>query len=299
MGFSDLKKSSKDANALIEKITKLSQSESTSYVDERYWKPERDKADNGLAIIRFLPPVENEDQPWVRLFSHGFKGPNGWVIENCPTTIGKKCPICEANGLLWNSGSEIDKELARSRKRRLQYISNVYVISDPMNPDNEGKVFLYKYGKKIHDKIMESLQPEFSDEEAVNPFDFWSGADFRIKIRKDGNFVSYDKSTFDSPSAFLDGDDEKLEAVWKQQYPLQSVIADDQFKSYDELKEKFEFAVNGKSKDIGSSVSSRPSSPTPESASVNESAKDNPPSDSTGQDLDAMSYFEKLAGEDD
>ena len=182
MGFNDLKKKNMTAHLEqeLEKINKGSE----SYKDDRFWKPELDQAKNGYAVIRFLPPVEGEDIPWVRVFNHGFQGPGGWFIENCPTTLGLKCPVCEANGLLWNSGSEKDKEIARKRKRKLSYISNIVVLSDPKNPENQMKVFLFKYGKKIFDKVNETMNLEIPDEIAINPFDLRGGAKFQLKIRQ-------------------------------------------------------------------------------------------------------------------
>lgn len=293
MSFSSMKKSSGDTSSLMDELQKISASDKTSYQDDRFWKPERDKSDNGFAVIRFLPPVDGEDAPWVRMFSHGFKGKGGWYIENCPTTIGRKCPLCEANSELWNSGLESDKDVARQRKRRLNYISNIMVISDPKNPENEGKVFLYKFGKKIFDKIMESLQPEFEDETPVNPFDFWKGANFKLKVRKVAGFINYDKSEFDSPSELLDGDDSKLEELWKKQYPLQPLVAEDQFKSYDELKARLMSVLGGG----GFAQSAEAVS---ESKKVETPKKEEPVSESTPdvQEDDALSYFEKLANDD-
>ena len=306
MSFSNMKKSSGDTSNLMEELNKIATGDKASFKDDRFWKPERDKSDNGFAVIRFLPPVDGEDTPWVRMFSHGFKGKGGWYIENCPTTIGRKCPLCEANSELWNSGLESDKDIARQRKRRLNYISNIMVISDPKNPENEGKVFLYKFGKKIFDKIMESLQPEFQDEEAVNPFDFWKGANFKLKIRKVAGFINYDKSEFDISTPLLDGDDSKLEEIWNKQYPLQPLIGDDQFKSYDELKARL-MSVLGSGRSIPASAEAvsekstqTTSEPTSESAFGNmksESEASSDSSESSFEEDDAMSYFEKLANE--
>ena len=309
MSFSNMKKSSGDTSNLMEELNKIATGDKASFKDDRFWKPERDKSDNGFAVIRFLPPVDGEDTPWVRMFSHGFKGKGGWYIENCPTTIGRKCPLCEANSELWNSGLESDKDIARQRKRRLNYISNIMVISDPKNPENEGKVFLYKFGKKIFDKIMESLQPEFQDEEAVNPFDFWKGANFKLKIRKVAGFINYDKSEFDISTPLLDGDDGKLEEIWNKQYPLQPLIGDDQFKSYDELKARL-MSVLGSGRSIPASAeavsekstqtTSEPTSESAESAFGNmksESEASSDSSESSFEEDDAMSYFEKLANE--
>ncbi len=282
----------------MEELNKISTSEKASYQDDRFWKPERDKSDNGFAVIRFLPPVDGEDAPWVRMFSHGFKGKGGWYIENCPTTIGRKCPLCEANSELWNSGLESDKDIARNRKRRLNYISNILVVSDPKNPENEGKVFLYKYGKKIFDKIMESLKPEFEDEEPVNPFDFWKGANFKLKIRKVAGFINYDKSEFDSVTPLMDGDDDKLEEMWKMQYPLQPLVADDQFKSYDELKARLMTVLGGGGyAQTAEAVAEKPQKEESGAKAADEAFGGN--SNSENSEEDALAYFEKLANDED
>ena len=300
MGFNDMKKNKGVNSSLLEELNKISSGGSKSYQDDRFWKPERDKADNGFAVIRFLPPVEGEDVPFVRIFNHGFKGPGGWMIENCPTTIGLKCPVCEANSELWNSGMESDKDIARNRKRKLQYIANILVVSDPKNPQNEGKSFLYKFGKKIFDKIQEKAQPEFEDEEAMDPFDFWKGANFKIKIRKVGGFVNYDKSEFDSSSALLDGDDAELETLWKKQYPLQQFIAPDQFKNYNELNTRLGTVLGG----MGSSartaeeVNLYGKTSTSSSSSSVEAVEPKSTGGSGEESADALSYFEKLAAED-
>jgi hypothetical protein len=216
---------------------------SGSKEDERMWQPEVDAAGNGYAVIRFLdaPAVDGEDgMPWVQVFSHGFQGPGGWYIENSLTTLGQKDPVSEYNTQLWNSGIEANKEIARKQKRRLTYISNVLVIKDTANPANEGKVFLYKYGKKIFDKIKEKIEPQFEDEKAVNPFSFWDGANFKLKIRKVEGYRNYDKSEFDTPSPLFDGDDDKIESIWKAEYSLKEFLDPKHFKSYDELKSKLD-----------------------------------------------------------
>jgi len=316
MSFSSLKKSSGNTSSLMEELNKISAGDKKDYNDDRFWKPTRDKSDNGFAIIRFLPPVDGEDTPWVRVFSHGFKGKGGWFIENCPTTLGKKCPLCEANGELWNSGVESDKDVARNRKRRLQYVSNILVVSDPKNPENEGKVFLYKYGKKIFDKVMESLQPEFEDEESVNPFDFWKGANFKLKIRKVAGFVNYDKSEFDSATELFDGNDEQLEELWSKQYKLQEFIGDDQFKTYDELKNKLLQVLGGGNRSVPTSAEEISTTPTASESTTTTSDDDDGVSkaesafgklktesddsdgDGEGDGEDALAYFERLANEE-
>jgi len=220
--------------------------EKKSYKDERLWKPELDKSGNGYAVLRFLPSCEGEDLPWVKLWSHAFQGPTGqWYIENSLTTTGGKDPVSEHNTALWNSGVESDKEIARKQKRKLQYYSNIYVESDSKHPENNGKVFLFRYGKKIFDKIMESMQPAFPDDVAVNPFDFWKGANFKLKIRKVDGYWNYDKSEFDSPTAIFDNDD-AIEGVWKKQYSLNEFTAPSNFKSYDELKTRLDTVLSGK-----------------------------------------------------
>lgn len=303
MGFKDLKKRSQDnISRLTDELNKMNKG-AESYKDDRIWKPELDQASNGFAVIRFLPPVEGEDVPWVRIFSHGFQGKGGWFIENCPTTIGGKCPLCESNGELWNSGVEDDKNVARDRKRKLSYFSNILVVSDPKNPQNEGKVFLFKYGKKIFDKIMEKIQPEFVDESPVNVFDFWKGADFKLKIRKVAGYVNYDKSEFDTPQPVLGGDDKKLEELWAKQYKLQDFLKPENFKTYEELSAKLNGVLNGSSKKKAEDVEGEDfiafdkkvetKSVSPKSTKMPEKKMDE-----DVEEEDAMSYFEKLTNDE-
>ena len=240
MSFANLKKKSKSGSLtdkLIRQVEKLN--DKGNNTDDRIWKPVVDKSGNGYAILRFLPEPEGCDLPWSRVYTHAFQGPGGWLIDQCLTTKDQKCPVCEYNSSLWNSGSDANKEIARKQKRRLSYYSNIYIVSDPANPDNEGKVFLYKYGKKIFDKIQEAMKPEFADETAINPFDFWSGANFKLKIRRVEGYQNYDKSEFDSPSALFD-DDERLEKIYNKQYDLNEFVASDKFKTYEALKTRLE-----------------------------------------------------------
>ncbi len=233
MSFSDLKKQSKLGSLtskLVKEIEKQNNSKGGSG-DDRLWKPEVDKAGNGYAVIRFLPPPEGEDIPFVKLYTHAFKGPGGWYIENSLTTIGQKDPVSAYNSELWNSGSDANKEIARNQKRKLSYYANIYVVKDPTNPENEGGVFLFKFGKKIYDKILAAMQPEFEDEEAIDPFDFWRGANFKLKIKKVAGYWNYDSSEFAGVSPLLD-DDDALEAIWKKEYGLAEIIAADKFKDY-------------------------------------------------------------------
>jgi hypothetical protein len=244
--FSELKKSrSSQFEKLQSEASKINNknSESNSGEDNRFWKPTVDKSMNGSAIIRFLPAPEGEDVPFVRFWDHGFQGPGGWYIERSLTSIGKDDPVGEYNSKLWNSGIEADKEVARKQKRRLHYISNIYVVKDPANPSNDGKVFLYQYGKKIFDKINDVMHPQFEDEKPVNPFDLWEGANFRLRIRNVEGYRNYDKSEFDKPSPLLE-DDSALEATWKLEHRLTPFVDPSQFKSYEDLQKKLNKVLN-------------------------------------------------------
>lgn len=277
------------------------QNKKTDYKDDRFWRPEIDKTGNGFAIIRFLPEVENEDCPWAKVYSHAFRGPGGWYIENCLTTISQKDPVSELNTQLWNSGVESDKNLARDRKRKLNYTSNIYVVSDPSNPENEGKVFLYKYGAKIFEKLQEVMKPEFKDEEAINPFDFWKGANFRLKIRKVAGYTNYDKSEFDSSSPLCKGDDAELEKVWKSQYPLTEFTNSSNFKTHQELKDRLYEVLGG---DIRA-ASNVGYDKTAEDISESDIKEKKPqdfkskklPEQNVDEETDALDYFSKLAEE--
>lgn len=244
MSFENLKKQSK-LGSLTEKLVKQVEKMSTvsNSADDRLWKPVMDKGGMGSAVIRFLPAPDGEELPWAKMYSHAFQGLGGsWYIENSLTTIGQKDPLGEYNRELWNSGIEANKETVRKQKRKLNYYSNIYVVKDPANPQNEGKVFLFKYGKKIFDKIMEAMQPEFEDETPINPFDFWQGANFKLKIVKKDGYWNYDKSEFDRVAPLLD-DDDALEALWKKEYSLSAITAPDQFKSYEELERRMNMVL--------------------------------------------------------
>ena len=264
--------------------------EKKSYVDERLWKPELDKSGNGYAVIRFLPSVEGEDMPWAKVWNHAFQGPTGqWYIENSLTTVGQKDPVSEHNTKLWNTGLESDKETARKQKRKLQYFSNIYVVSDSKHPENEGKVFLYRYGKKIFDKLMAAMQPEFEDETPINPFDFWEGANFKLKIRKVDGYWNYDKSEFETPSAL--GDDSVIESVWKKQYALKEFTASTNFKSYEELKTRLDAVLSG-------TVSVGNVTDTMDDEPIASPKVDTKPVESKQEDEDdTMDYFNKLASQ--
>lgn len=242
--FANLKRDRSSFDKLTKAIEATTQNaEAGSKNDDRFWQPSVDKAGNGMAVIRFLsaPSVDGDDAlPWVRVFSHGFQGPGGWFIDNCLTTLTEKCPTCEHNSTLWNSGIEANKEIVRKQKRKLSYMANIYVVSDPSNPDNEGKIKILKFGKKIFDKLTEAMNPEFADETPINPFDFWEGANFKMKIRNVEGYRNYDKSEFAAKSALLEGDDSKLEDLWKKEYSLKEFTQKSNFKSYDQLKARLE-----------------------------------------------------------
>lgn len=229
---------------LAESVKKMT--DKKTYEDsnnENFWQPTVDKSGTGYAIIRFLPTSENDNDPWIKLYTHGFQSNGGWYIENCPTTIGEKCPVCQSNSTMWNSGIEANKEIVRQQKRKLTYIANVLIIKDPENPSNEGQVKMFKFGKKIFEKIMDAINPKFHDQEPINPLDFWNGANFRLRICKVDGYRNYDKSEFDRPSMLYDGDDVKLEELWKSQFCLSDLIKPSVFKSYEELEERFQRVI--------------------------------------------------------
>jgi len=292
MSFASLKKS--NFQDLLSKAESLNKSETKAGPDERLWKPEVDKAGNGYAVIRFLPAPDGEDLPWAQVWSHAFQGPGGWYIENSLTTLGKKDPVSDLNRELWNAGAEgsPQRDQARKQKRKLNYYSNIYVVKDSANPENEGKVFLYRYGKKIFDKIMESMQPAFEDETPVNPFDFWKGADFKLKITRVAGFWNYDKSEFAETSTLGGFNDKELEAIWKEEHSLAAFTADDQFKSYDELKQRLESTLKGnynKPVDAETAYEEVEAAPSPVGVGT-------PASVESGDDT--LSYFAQLAQDD-
>ena len=291
MSLAQLKKSNSLDKLLGAVQKENAPQEKKSYVDERLWKPELDKTGNGYAVIRFLPAIDGEDLPWVKVWNHAFQGPTGqWYIENSLTTLGQKDPVSEMNSAYWNSGLESDKEIARKQKRKLQYFSNIYVVSDPKHPEREGKVFLFRFGKKIFDKCMEAMQPAFDDEVAVNPFDFWKGANFKLKIRKVDGFWNYDKSEFEKPSAIFD-DDDAIEKVWKQQYSLADFTAPTNFKSYDELKTRLDMVLAGTTT-VGNVTTLMEDEPVAPSVV---DTKEEPAPVTVEDDEDTMDYFQKLA----
>ena len=277
--------------------------------DDRLWKPEVDKAGNGYAVIRFLPAPDGEELPWAKLYTHAFQGTGGWFIENSLATLGQKDPVSEYNSQLWNSGIESDKEIARKQKRKLSYYANIYVVKDSANPHNEGQVFLYKFGKEIFDKITAAMQPEFEDEDPINPFDFWAGANFKLKIKKVAGYWNYDSSEFDRQSALLD-DDDAMEAILKKEYSLAELVAPDQFKSYDELKKRLDYVLGNapsrsrvnedledESEGRGSFTPDFKSSTPPASSGGGFNDPDITPSNTSEDEDDALSYFAKLAEE--
>src|SRR5210317_755183 len=291
-----LKKSKSNFDTLTKQLENtIEQPEKKNkYQDDRLWKPELDKSGNGYAVLRFLPAVEGEDMPWQRVWNHAFQGPGGqWYIENSLTTLNKKDPVSEENTRLWNTGIEADKEIARKRKRKLSYYSNILVVSDPKHPENEGKVFLFKFGKKIFDKIAETMNPAFEDEKPINPFDFWKGANFKLKIRKVDGYWNYDKSEFEGVSAVADSDD-KIKSVWEKQYALKPFVDPSNFKTYDELKEKLNRVISGTRKT--ETVESTDLPPKTNGSVKSQEVKSSPTSDD--DEDDTLSYFSKLAEED-
>jgi len=298
MSFANLKKQSKLGSLtqkLVKEVEKMNNTGGSG--DDRLWKLECDKSGNGYAVIRFLPAPNGEDLPFVKLYSHAFQGPGGWYIENSLTTLGQKDPVSEHNTLLWNNGTDAGKDAARKQKRKLTYISNIYVVKDPANPENEGKTFLYKYGKKIFDKLTAAMQPEFEDEEAIDPFDFWQGANFKLKAKNVAGYRNYDSSEFSAVSPLLK-DDEALEAIWKKEHSLEEHVAADQFKSYDELKTRLGYVLGNKTavrqdpevadEDYGRSNVTETVEPVAAVASTPSATED---------DDETLSYFAKLAAE--
>ena len=298
MSLATMKKSNSLDKLLGAVQAENSPQEKKSYVDDRIWKPVMDKTGNGFAIIRFLPAPKGEELPWAKLWNHAFQGPTGqWYIENSLTTIGQNDPVSEHNSALWNSGVESDKEIARKQKRKLQYYSNIYVVKDGANSENEGKVFLYRYGKKIFDKVMETMQPAFEDETPINPFDFWEGANFKLKLRKVDGYWNYDKSEFADPSA-LSMEDAELEEIWGEQYSLKEFTDNSNFKSYDELKKRLDVVLSGTTT-VGNVVEmSSAFDDSPTTVVTVDTPEEPAPTISVSEDDDdTMSYFEKLAEE--
>jgi hypothetical protein len=296
MSFENLKRNRANISKLVSAAEQVGGGEKKSYGDDRIWKPTVDKAGNGYAVLRFLPAPEGEDLPWVRYWDHGFKGPTGmWYIENSLTSIGQTDPVGELNSRLWNSGIDADKDKARDQKRRLHYVVNALVVSDPANPENEGKVFLYKFGKKIFDKIMDVMQPSFADETPINPFDFWEGADFKLKIRQVEGYRNYDKSEFASPAPLSD-DDSKLEEIYGKLHSLAEFTDPKNYKTYDELKAKL-MRVLGEEAEAGAptlkqeAMMNEPAPAPLEPVTAESASFDN-------DEDDTMSYFAKLANDD-
>lgn len=307
--FKDLKNSRGGFEKLREQVKNLG---SKNYEkDETYWQPTVDKAGNGFAVIRFLPAPPNEDLAFVQLYSHGFKNPkNGrWYIQNSRTTIGEADPVSDLNTQLWNNGTEAGKAQARNQKRKLHFISNILVVKDPANPENEGKVFRFKYGRKIFDKINDKLNPQYEGDEGFNPFDPWEGADFKLKIRKVDDQRNYDNSEFAQQSEI--GTDEEIEEIWKRQYSLAEIIAPSNFKSYEELKKNLDFVLSGSSpaKKLDEDEDNDDSGPTEEEDTITQRSKPTQPAKSvrqsskpaavTDEDDEDLSYFQNLADDED
>lgn len=296
MDFETLKSSSSGFDKLTKALEQNLNPEDTSnknkYQDDRFWKPELDKTGNGYAVIRFLPAVAGEELPWQRVWSHAFQDKGGWYIENSLTTLNQKDPVSEENTRLWNTGVDSDKEIARKRKRKLSYYANIMIVSDPKHPENEGQVKLFKFGKKIFDKITEAMQPAFEDEQPINPFDFWKGANFKLKIRKVDGYWNYDKSEFEAVTQVADSDD-KIKAIWSKQFPLKPFLAPDNFKTYDELKEKLNRVIAGTRNT--STVEDLDLPPKSTNGAVKSNSVMNTHQAVGEDDDDTLSYFSKLA----
>ena len=293
MSFSDLKKQSRLGSLTSKLVAEVEKMSTKTGADDRLWKPSLDKSGNGYAVIRFLPAPEGEDVPWAKVYSHAFQGPGGWYIENSLTTVGQKDPVSEYNRGLWNSGSEADKDTVRKQKRKLSYYSNIYVVKDSTNPENEGGVFLFKYGKKIFEKVMAAMQPEFEDETPINPFDFREGANFKLKIRKVDGYWNYDKSEFDVVSPLLD-DDDALEALWKKEYSLEDFVKPSEFKSYEDLERRLNQVLKVQPRRVDEEVVEEDDTRVPVAVAPRASVTAQSVSTDEDQD-DALSYFQKLA----
>ena len=297
MSFADLKKQSKLGSLtakLVKEVEKMNNTSGNN--DDRLWKLDVDKSGNGYAVIRFLPAPDGEDLPFVKLYSHAFQGPGGWYIENSLTTLSQKDPVSEYNTTLWNNGTDAGKETARKQKRKLTYVSNIYVVKDPANPENEGRVFLYKYGKKIFDKLTAAMQPEFEDEEAIDPFDFWQGANFKLKAKNVAGYRNYDSSEFTAQSPVLE-DDDALEALWKKENSLQDFVAPDQFKTYEVLRARLESVLRTAS---ANRVDEHLEDEREGRGTITPDIKEpvvTAPAASSDDDDDTLSYFAKLAAE--
>jgi len=303
MGFSDLRK---NKGSVFQKLQKqLESTTKVGTVDERMWKLSTDKAGNGFAVIRFLPACDGEDMPFVKIYSHAFQGPGGWYIENSLTTLGKEDPLGNYNRELWNSGDEALKDQVRKQKRKLSYYSNIYVVKDPANPDNEGKVFLFRYGKKIFDKIMEAVNgDELEGRDGINPFDFWAGADFKLRAKKVAGYPNYDSSEFQNPGTLEDLEDAQLESIWKREYKLQDLVAPDQFKSFDQLQDRLNRVLNLKGSatpEVQTTRAPEPQRKVEEVVSEKPSfSKPEPKEEETAEaaDDDVLDYFKRLAEEE-
>ena len=305
MSFANLKRNRTDLSSLVEQAKKTAGNADGGrpQADERLWQPTRDKAGNGYAVIRFLPGLDTEGTPWVRYWDHAFKGPTGqWYIEKSLTSLGQQDPLSELNSKMWNTGLEADKTTVRQRKRQLRYVANVLIVSDPSAPENEGQVRLYRFGKKIFDKIMDSMQPQFPDEKPVNPFDMWEGADFTIKIRKVEGYPNYDASSFKSPSTV--GDDEYMEVLYGKQHDLSECTDPKNYKTYDELKSRLAMVLGEQaprtqkqaaSLELDDEIPEFPSAPQPDMAGA---PQPEIATAESGMEDDTMSYFAKLAAED-
>lgn len=298
--LSDLRKARGSFDNLMKEVEKIDSPQNNYKKDDgNEWKLSVDSAGNGYAVLRFLPAPKGEELPWVRMFNHGFQGPTGkWYIENSLTTLNQQDPVSELNSELWNSGVEANKEIARKQKRRLSYYANVLVVKDSANPQNEGQVMLYKFGKKIFDKLKDVMQPQFEDESPVNPFDFWEGVNFKLKARQVDGYRNYDKSEFESTPTPVAESDEEIEAIWAKQHSLAELVSPDNFKSYDELKSKLDMVLQGGSKVTTAEKVAEQTGDVEDQIFVQEAKTPVSVVSSDDSEDDTLSYFAKLAEED-
>lgn len=295
--FSNLKKQSSlgsQTEKLLKKVEELGSYGGSD--NPNVFKLETDKAGNGRAVIRFLPAPPGEEFPFVKLYNHGFQHNGKWFIENCPTTIGKPCELCSRNSELWNSGVDSDKDIVRNRKRKLSYYSNIFVVSNPANPELEGQVMLFRYGAKIFDKIKAAMKPEFEEDVAIDPFDFWTGADFRLRVKQVAGYANYDDSNFAAMSV-LNGDDAKLEEIWKQQHSLKEIISEDKFKSEEEFVKRLDFVLGNRSVSSEQEEAMDSLVESSRSTDIMDELEEayNASTTSSSEEMDALAHFESLA----
>lgn len=307
--FSKLKKRKFDVQSLVNEAEKAGGNNKKG--DERFWKPTVDQQGNGYAVIRFLPTKEYLNDPaavpWVRYWDHGFKGPTGkWYIEKSLTSIGQQDPLGELNSRMWATEDPEQQEIVRQRKRRLHHVANILVVDDQGNPDNNGKVFLYQFGKKIFDKIIDVMSPEFPDEDPIVPFDVFGGANFQLKIRQVAGYRNYDKSNFAAPSDLFDGDEKKLEELFDKLYDISEFVDPAKYPSYSELEKKLNDVLGVRKPTLDAATAAAPAMKSAEAKEPEIVESNIEINDETGEDDlpwndeeddDVLAHFERLAAE--